>query len=246
VRAGEAVLRQRLRELAAEWRRFGDRRRHGILRREGYRVNHKRVARRYRAEGLAVRRRTRKRAAPTRCERPARAAAPNEPWGLDCVSDSPAWGRRFRRLTVGETVPRESLAIEVDPSLPGERVVRVLDRLVAARGTRRARSCSTTGWNSPARCGPAGRMSRACGGAGAPGKPVQNALVESFGGRLRDARLNAHGILSLAAARRIIEAWRQDDTEARPHRARGYRTPDEVRQRRTDAALINRQPAGRS
>ena len=217
----------RLRELAAERRRFGYRRLHALLRREGILVNHKRVARVYREEGLAVRRRPRKRVAQGRPNGPGRAAAPNEQWSRDFLSDSLAWGRRLRLLAVLDTFTRESLAIEVDTSLPGTRVVQVLERLVAARGRPRA-IVLDNGPELTSRVLDQWAYDR---GVRlhfiAPGTPVQNAFIASFNGRLRDECLNEHWFLSLTDARRTVDAWRCDDNAARPHSALGYRTPDE-------------------
>jgi putative transposase len=129
----DAELRERLRQLAAERRRFGYRRLHVLLRREGQVVNHKRVYRIYREEGLSVRRRCRKRVARQRL--PAAApAGPNECWSLDFVSDALSWGRKIRMLTIVDAFTRESLAIEVDTSLSGVRVARVLDQVIERRG----------------------------------------------------------------------------------------------------------------
>jgi len=128
-RADDAALRQRLRELAYERRRFGYRRLHVLLRREGWWVNHKRVYRLYREEGLAVRRgKRRQRAAAERVPLPAPTRA-NQGWSMDFLQDALAEGRKFRVLTVEDNYTREALAVEVDHSLPGARVVRVLEGL---------------------------------------------------------------------------------------------------------------------
>jgi putative transposase len=242
----EERLRQRLRELAAERRRFGYRRLHVLLQREGWRVNHKRVARVYRAEGLAVRRRARKRPAQPRAECRTVPTAPNEQWGLDFVSDSLAGGRRIRLLAVVDTFTREALAIEVDASLPGARVAQVLDRLVAARGSPREIVLD----NGPELTGRVldqwayerGVQLRFI----APGKPVENAFVESFNGRLRDECLNEHWFLSLADARWIVELWRQDYNQARPHSALSYQTPDAFRRGLADRTVTRQAPVGLS
>jgi putative transposase len=225
----EAALRGRLRELAAERPRFGYRRLHALLRREGIIVNHKRVERLYRAEDLAVRRRGRKRLA-----RNGRGAAPapqrpNERWGLDFMSDTLAAGRRLRLLCVLDLFTREALAIEVDVSLPGTRVVAVLERLTVAR----ERPAELVLDNGPELTG------RALDGWAAergvqlrfidPGKPSQNGFVESFNGRFRDECLDQTWFTSLADARSTVEAWRRDYNGHRPHSALGYKTPDEIR-----------------
>jgi putative transposase len=137
-RSGDEELRERLRQLAGERRRFGYRRLHVMLVRKGEVVNHKRVYRLYREEGLSVRKRKRKRV--SRQERlPLEApTGPNQLWSLDFVQDRLSWGRKFRMLAVVDTYTRESLAIEVDTSLSGVRVARVLERVVTERGARPA------------------------------------------------------------------------------------------------------------
>jgi putative transposase len=236
-RSDEPSLRQRLRELAAARPRFGYRRLHVLLRREGVIVNHKRVERLYREEGLAVRRRTRKRVARDGRGRAAVPGRPNQQWGVDFVSDALAWGRRIRLFTVVDIFTREALAIEVDTSLPGGRVVRVLERLGAERGVPDEIVLD----NGPELAGKA--LDQWAYERGVrlrfiePGKPIQNAFVESFQGRLRDECLNRHWFVSLADARHIIEAWRQDYNRARPHSALGYRPPEEFRQTFETAAI---------
>jgi putative transposase len=224
----EAALRERLRELATERPRFGYRRLHALLRREGIVVNHKRVARLYRAEDLAVRRRSRKRLA-----REGRGAVPapirpNERWGLDFVSDALASGRRLRLLCVLDLFTREALAIEVDVSLPGSRVVAVLERLAAMRGAPTELVLD----NGPELTGRALDAWAAARGVRlrfiAPGKPSQNGFVESFNGRFRDECLDRSWFTGLGDARATVEAWRVDYNHCRPHSALGYQTPAEI------------------
>jgi putative transposase len=228
-RGDDAALRERLRDLAEERRRFGYRRLHALLRREGLMVNHKRVQRLYRAEGLAVRRRTRKRVAGTGRGRALPPRGPNEQWGVVFLGDALADGRRIRLFAVLDLFTREALAIEVDTSLPGERVVRVLERVAARRGRPRQLVLD----NGPELAGLA--VDRWATEHAVtlrfiePGKPVQNAVVESFNGRLRDECLNEHWFVSLADARLLIAAWQEDYNRRRPHSALGYRTPEEFR-----------------
>lgn len=228
-RDGDAEVRARLRALAAERPRFGYRRLHALLRREGIVVNHKRVARLYGEEELAVRRRSRKRLA-----REGRGAAPapsrpDERWGLDFMSDALATGRRIRLLCVLDPFTREALAIEVDVSLPGTRVVAVLERRAAERG----RPAELVLDNGPELTGRALDAWAAARGVRLrfidPGRPSQNGFVESFNGRLRDECLDQWWFTSLADARATVEAWRLDYNGSRPHSALGYRTPDEIR-----------------
>ncbi len=227
-RSGDEELREKLREVAGERRRFGYRRLHVMLRRKGYEVNHKRVYRLYREEGLSVRKRKRKRV--SRGERvPLQApAGPNEVWCLDFVEDALSWGRKFRTLNVEDAFHRESLAIEVDTSLPGERVVRVLDRLTEERG---AIPDTIVLDNGPELTSKA--LDQWAYERGVhlhftdPGKPQQNGFIESFNGKFRDECLNEHWFLSLADARRIIEDWRIDYNWNRPHSSLGNLTPME-------------------
>jgi putative transposase len=239
-RTDEACVRQRLRELAAVRPRFGYRRLHVLLRREGVIVNHKRIERLYREEGLAVRRRTRQRVAQDGRGRAAVPGRPNQQWGVDFISDALAWGRRIRLFTVVDVFTREALALEVDTSLPGGRVVRVLERLVAERGAPDAIVLD----NGPELTGKALDQWAYERGVGLrfiePGKPVQNAFVESFQGRLRDECLDRHWFVGLNDARHTIEAWRQDYNQSRPHSALGYRPPEEFR-RIFDETTISRQ-----
>jgi putative transposase len=245
-RADEPSLRQRLRELAAERPRFGYRRLHVLLRREGVIVNHKRIERRSREEGLAVRRRTRKRVARDGRGRATLPIRPNQQWGVDFVSDALAWGRRIRLFTVVDVFTREALAIEVDTSLPGGRVVRVLERLVAERGGPDEIVLD----NGPELAGKAVDQWAYERGVWLrfiePGKPIQNAFVESFQGRLRDECLDRHWFVSLADARHTVEAWRQDYNRVRPHSALGYRPPQEFRQAFEAAAITRHEWVGLS
>ena len=222
----DSALRQRLRELAAERRRFGYRRLGWMLAREGHAMNHKRLYRLYREERLMVRRRgRRKRALGTRAAILLPHAI-NQRWSLDFVSDTLSDGRRFRILCVVDDFSRECLATVVDTSLSGDRVVRELERL----GIERAMPQVVVSDNGTELT--SGAVLRWTTGRLAwhyiePGKPVQNAFVESFNGRLRDECLNEHVFFSLAEARQIIESWRYDYNHLRPHGSLGALTPNE-------------------
>jgi putative transposase len=245
-RTDESLLRLRLRELAAARPRFGYRRLHVLLQREGVIVNHKRVERLYGEEGLAVRRQKRKRVARDGRGRAAVPGRPNQQWGIDFVSDTLAWGRRIRLFTVVDVFTREALAIEVDTSLPGGRVVRVLERLVLERGAPDEIVLD----NGPELAGKA--LDQWAYERGVwlrfiePGKPIQNAFVESFQGRLRDECLDRHWFLGLGDARHTVEAWRQDYNRARPHSALGYRSPEEFRLGFDEAAIRQQEWVGLS
>jgi putative transposase len=222
---GDAALRTRLAELADERRRFGYRRLLILLRREGFVVNHKKAYRLYREAGLAVkRRRGRKRALGTR--RPMLLPErPNQRWSLDFVSDALSDGRRFRILCVVDDFSREALSTLVDRSLSGQRMVRELDRLIGLRG-RPQMIVSDNGTEMTSHA-----VLKWCQNTGvtwhyiAPGKPTQNAFVESFNGRLRDECLNENLFGNLAEARRLIETWRKDYNTERPHTSLGGLTP---------------------
>ena len=240
-RGEDLVLRERLRELALRRRRFGYRRLQVLLRREGWRVNHKRVYRLYREEGLAVRGRKRKRAAGwARVPLPAPTRA-NQGWSMDFMTDALASGRRFRLLTIVDDYTREVLAIEVDTCLPGERVRRVLEQLTQSRG----RPHWIVADNGPEFTGQA--LDQWAFEQGVqlhfitPGKPSENGYVESFNGKLRDECLNENWFGSLNEARGVIETWRVDYNRARPHSALGYRTPEEFAAEQ--AALLALPPA---
>ena len=221
------VLRKRLRELADLRKRFGSPRLHIMLQRENLVVNHKRTERIYKEEGLALRRkRRRKGAAGVRVVMPA-AERPNQMWSMDFVTDSLITGRKFRALTIIDNYTRECPAIEVDTSLGGRRVIEVLERLEATRGLPEVITVD----NGPEFAGKALDEWTYRKGIKLnfirPGKPVENAFAESFNGRLRDECLNINWFLSLKHAREVIEAWRIDYVEVRPHGALKGQTPKE-------------------
>ena len=218
-------LRVRLRDLAAVRVRYGYRRLHVLLRREGWKANHKLVYRIYKEEGLEVRTKTRrKRISALRVVLPA-ARMPKERWSMDFVSDSLHDGRRFRVLTLVDHFTRESPAIEVGNSIPGKRVVAVLERLARTHGLPQVITTDNgTEFTSRAvdewahRNGVKLDFIR-------PGKPVENAYIESFNGRLRQECLEENWFTSLEDAKRKIEAWRKDYNEHRPHSSLGDETP---------------------
>ena len=224
-RPDDPRLRERLIELARERRRFGYRRLLIFLRREGFVVNHKRLLRIYREERLMVRKRSgRKRALGNRTPMPT-AELPNDRWSLDFVADQLVSGRRFRILAIYDDCTRECLATVADVSLSGHRVARELDLLIAVRGKPKSiisdngtelTSNAIVSWTAH---------------AGVdwhyidPGKPVQNAFIESFNGRLRDEFLNETLFTSLMQARLALEEWRRDYNTVRPHSRIGWLTP---------------------
>ncbi len=215
-------VRKRLVELAEERPRFGYRRLWLLLRREGHEVNPKRIYRLYRLGGLKLRPKKRKRVSRHPRQKLVEPKHVNDRWSMDFMSDQLAQGRRFRILNVVDDCSREALASEAEYSLPGVAVVDVLEAIAALRGYPKQIVIDT------------GRVL----GAWAydkgvelrfiePGKPTQNAFVESFNGRFRDECLNQHWFVTLADAQRIIEQWRQDYNTIRPHSSRGNLTPVE-------------------
>ena len=224
-RPDDGVLRDRPKALAQERRRFGDRRLHVMLRREGHAVNRKRVQRIYREERLTVRRRGgRKRAIGTRRPREMPLVA-NQRWSLDFVSDQLTDGRHFRILTVIDNGTRECLGLVADTSLSGARVARELDVIIQHRG-RPETIVSDNGTELTSNAILAWADDAAAGWHYiAPGKPRQNGFNESFNGRLRDELLNETLFRSLPHARAVLEAWRRDYTETRPHSKLGWPTP---------------------
>ncbi len=217
----------RLQAHAAVRARFGYRRLHILLEREGLVVNHKRVHRLYQAAGLQVRRRRRKRL--TRAER-APLPTPSgrcERWSMDFTVDTRADGRGFRTLNIVDDFTRECVAIEVDRSLPGLRVTRVLDRLQATVGLPQTIVVD----NGPEF---AGRTLEAWADAHGvalrfirPGKPIENAYVESFDGKFRDECLNEHWFVNLVDAKDTIEGWRIAYNTVRPHSSLNGATPEQ-------------------
>jgi putative transposase len=236
-RPDDAELRVRLRALAHERRRFGYRRLHVLLRREGFKVNHKRLFRLYREERLMVRRRGgRKRALGTRAPMLI-PQWPNDRWSLDFVADQFIDGRRMRILIVVDDCTRECLALVADTSISGIRVARELDRLLAQCGKpRMIVSDNGTELTSNAILRWADDHKVAWHYI-APGKPVQNAFAESFIGRLRDELLNETLFRSLPHARALLETWRIDYNTNRPHSRLGWMSPIAYAVQRRSAAL---------
>jgi putative transposase len=224
-RPDDEALRGRLCELAAFKRRYGYRRLHVLVKREGWTVNHKRLFRIYQEAGLAVRRRKRKRIAGIERQTKAPSLAPNQSWSMDFVSDGLADGCRLRCLNIVDDFTKECLAIEVDTSLPGSRVVSVLERLAEMRGL----PLSVTVDNGPEFAGKVLNEWAYKQGLKLhfiePGKPQQNAYIESFNGKFRDECLNEHWFISMRHARETIAAWRREYNDERPHSSLGYLTP---------------------
>jgi len=226
-RSDDSHVRTRLKVVAAERPRFGYRRLGVMLERAGMRVNHKRLYRLYKEEGLVLRRKRRQRASTATRVPIALPTTAGERYSMDFMSDSLAGGRGFRTLNIVDDYTRECLAIEVDMSLSGERVARVLDRLVESDRKPKVMVVD----NGPE------MTSRALDAWAVrhkvhlhfidPGRPMQNAYIESFNGRFRDECLNQHWFTSLEEARTVIEEWREDYNQKRPHSSLGHQAPEE-------------------
>lgn len=221
---GDKDLRERLKTLAQQYPRYGYLMLHGLLQAEGLVVNKKRTYRLYTALGLQVRTKRRKKLARPRVvmEVPTRR---NHRWSLDFVSDQLASGRRFRVLNVVDDYSRECIGQLVETSISGARLARFLDELVQRRSRPEVIVCD----NGPELTSKAmffwARQQHVRIHFIQPGKPTQNAFVESFNGKFRDGCLNQHWFRDLDDARRIIEAWRTHYNEVRPHSSLGYLPP---------------------
>lgn len=220
-------IRARLRELAEKRRKSGAPMLHTLLRREGYLINHKRTERLYREEGLSLRRKKRKKRIShlrVLMDRPERV---NQHWSMDFVSDGLYNGRRFRVLTIVDNFSRECPVLEVDHSLTGKRVARVLDRIALTRELPEVITVD----NGPEFISKALDLWAFEHGVKLrfiqPGKPTQNAYIESFNGKFRNECLNDNVFVSLDSARSIIEDWRQDYNSERPHSSLNNITPQE-------------------
>lgn len=227
VQPENVALQERIVELAQVRRRFGYRRIHALLRREGVEANHKRIFRLYQEAGLAVRRRRKRHGVTVEREKLELPSQPNEVWSMDFVSDALAGGRRLKALTIVDDFTKESVDIVADHGISGHYVVRVLEQAVRFRGLPAAIRTD----QGPEFTGRALDQWAYRNGVQLkliePGKPTQNAYIESFNGKFRDECLNEHWFTSLAEARILISAWRRDYNENRPHSALNYQTPAE-------------------
>jgi putative transposase len=223
----DGPMKERLKMLAAQRPRFGQRRLWRMLRRSGVVINHKRVERLYREEGLQVRRKKRKRLSGRRENILAFPVRPNQTWSMDFVYDVLANGRAFRSLTIVDNFTKQAPAIEADFSLPGARVARVLDWLKETHGLPETIIVDNgTEFVSKAMDEWAHKNNVALHFI-QPGKPNQNCYIESFNGRYRDEFLNQHVFQTLEEAQDLIESWRDDYNRHRPHSSLDGLTPHE-------------------
>ena len=228
-RFGQAVLRQRIKEIAAVRVRYGYRRIHVLLRREGWQINHKRVRRLYREEGLNLRFGRRSRRKLNRQRELVRPIADkvNQCWTMDFVSDALYNGRRIRALTLLDVFSRESLAIKVEKSLKGEEVVKTLQTVASMRGLPSCIHCDNGAEFTSKAMDQWAYENKVVIIFSRPGKPTDNAIIESFNGRFREECLSIHWFLSLEDAKSKIEEWRMEYNESRPHMSLSYMTPHE-------------------
>ena len=227
IKPKDTELRQRIKELADRHRRFGHPRIHILLRREGFGANHKKTHRIYCEERLQVRKRKPKRRTAIARQPMIIPDAVNERWSMDFLHDQLSNGRRIRVLNVIDDYSRQCLASIVDTSISGARVARELDKLIAWHGRPLGIVCDNgTEFTSMAMFDWSKRT-----GVGLhfirPGKPNENAFVESFNGRQRDECMNENLFSTLTEARDIIEGWRKHYNQQRPHSALNWLTPDE-------------------
>jgi putative transposase len=222
------ALRMRIREIAQTRVRYGYRKIRVLLNREGWGVGKTLVQRLYQEEGLALKQRPkrRRRAAEQRGER-VQATEANQAWSLDFVADQLTEGQRFRALTIVDVFTRESLAIEVGQALKGTDVVNVLNRLRLERRAPKMLFCDNGSEFTSQIMDLWAYQNGVKIDFSRPGKPTDNAFVESFNGTLRAECLDTHWFATLAEAKESIEAWRREYNESRPHRALGEKTPNE-------------------
>jgi putative transposase len=224
----QAALRIRIRDLAYARVSYGYRRLHVLLAREGWRVNHKRVYRLYKLEGLMMRpKRPRRHVTARRRMERSEALGPNDGWSMDFMSDELFNGQRIRLLTLVDNFTRESLAIEVDAHLGGHRVVAALQHINQGRSLPKTIRVD----NGPEFISKVLDQWAYLNGVeldfSRPGKPTDNAFIEAFNGRLRQECLNENWFLSLEDAREKVENWREEYNKRRPHGALGNLSPEE-------------------
>lgn len=221
------MVTERLKALSARWKRFGYRRLHVMLLREGFEINHKKTYRLYKDAGLTLQKRSKKKKLEKRGMPDRTAKEMNARWSMDFVSDRTRYGSNIRVLTVIDEVTRECLALEVDSSLSGRRVSAVLNRIALFRGLPKE-ILTDNGSEFTSNVMNAWAYDRKVEHIFTdPGKPMQNGYIESFNGKLRAECLNQHWFQSLSEAREIIEAWRLEYNKIRPHSSLDNLTPEE-------------------
>ena len=242
-RPSDDSLQQRLIELAGERRRFGYRRLHILLEREGFEANHKRVHRLYRQAGLAVRRRRKRDRVAVERKPLQTPSGPNHTWSMDFVFDALANGRPIKCLTVVDDCTKEAVEIAAAKRINGQGVADILDAVCRFRGY----PCAIRTDQGPEFTG---RSLDQWAHANdvkliliQPGKPTQNAYIESFNGKFRDECLNEHWFTSIEHAKALIATWRRDYNEVRPHSAIGNRTPAEFAETLREQGTLSTNPS---
>ena len=224
----DEVIKERMQILASRWKRFGYRRIHMMLIREGSHINHKKAYRLYKEAGLSLKRKAKrrtyeKRGMPDR----SRLQRPNDRWSMDFVSDSTCTGKRFRVFTLIDEVTRKCLALEVDTSIGGEQVARFLNKAILFYGMPKE-ILSDNGPEFTSNAMNEWSYSKKIDHIFIdPGKPMQNGYIESFNGKLRDECLNQNWFKNITHAREIISLWREEYNHERPHSALGNLAPQE-------------------
>ena len=222
----QSALKMRIRDIAGVRVRYGYRRIHVLLQREGWEVNHKRVYRLYRQDGLSLRLKTKKkkRAASPRVAEP-EAVAPNDRWSMDFVADRLANGKAFRILTLVDNVSRVSPATGADFKMSGKQVTEVLDRAVVLYGLPKAIQVDNGSEFAGKELDAWAYRNKVKLCFSRPGKPTDNAYIESFNGKFRNECLSTHWFENLEEAQTVIEAWRKEYNNERPHSSLGMKTP---------------------
>ena len=220
-------ITERLVALSARWKRFGYRRLHVMLQREGIKMNHKRTYRLYKDAGLSIPKRSKKKKYEKRGMPERAIREPNTRWAMDFVSDRTRNGSNIRVLTVIDEVTRECLALEVDSSLTGRRVTTVLNRIALFRGlpkeilTDNGSEFTSNIMNTWAYDHKVEHIFTD------PGRPMQDGYIESFNGKLRAECLNQHWFRNIPEAKELIEGWRLEYNQVRPHSSLDNLTPEE-------------------
>jgi transposase InsO family protein len=223
------LIRGELKKLSKRHRRYGTPRMTELVRRKGYRVNHKRIERLWKLEGLSLpKQRRRKRKGMIRWDRRVEAGKPNDVWSYDFIHDRTEYGQKLKMLTVLDEHTRECLEIRVEKRMDSRHVMETLDELMTERGRPRY-TRSDNGGEFAAK-----RLTRWLEEKGVepvfiePGSPWENGFVESFQGKLRDECLNEEIFWSRAEAQVVVDWYRTVYNRERPHRSLGYRTPAEA------------------
>lgn len=230
IRPDQSPLRQRIKEIALSRVSYGYRRVQVLLRREGWKVNPKRTYRLYREEGLCLRlKRPKRRRSAVRRQDPIAATRVNQIWAMDFMSDALADGRKLRVLTVLDRFTRECVALEVSGTFGGADVARVLTRAGVQRGLPSGINVDNGTEFTSKVFDQWAYANKVALDFSRPGKPTDNAFIESFNAQVRRECLSQHYFSSLIDARVVLDAWRDEYNNRRPHGSLGQRTPAEYR-----------------